>query len=82
MGFACGWVWIMGYCRPMGYGMQFPMNQVGGQLDLWDIRGYGLSEVWVMRGSTVLFLGCHMFSVFSRQDISIGVDRRDRVQVM
>jgi hypothetical protein len=53
MGFACRGVWVMGYCGPMGYGMQFPANQVGGQLRLWDIRGYGLSEVWVMRGSTV-----------------------------
>jgi hypothetical protein len=30
----------MGYCGPMGYGMQFPANQVGGRLELWDIRGY------------------------------------------
>ncbi|KAF8222684.1 hypothetical protein L208DRAFT_1321045 [Tricholoma matsutake] len=44
----------MGYCGPMGYGMQFPANQVGGQLRLWGIRGYGLSEVWVMRGSAIL----------------------------
>ena len=54
MGFAYRGVWGMGYCGPMGYGMQFPANQVGGQLKLWDIRGYGLSEVWVMRGSTVV----------------------------
>jgi hypothetical protein len=40
MGFAYGWVWVMGYCRPMGYGMQFPVNQVGGQLELWVLRGY------------------------------------------
>ena len=43
----------MGYCGPMGYGMQFPANQVGGSLELWDIRGYGFSGVWVMRGPTV-----------------------------
>ncbi|KAF8227704.1 hypothetical protein L208DRAFT_1295270, partial [Tricholoma matsutake] len=42
MGFAHRWVWVMGYCGPMGYGMQFPVNQVGRQLQLWDIRGYGL----------------------------------------
>ena len=54
MGFANQGVWGMGYCGPMGYGMQFPANQVGGQLRLWVIRGYGLSGVWVMRGSTVL----------------------------
>jgi hypothetical protein len=53
MGFAYGGVWGMGYCGPMGYGIQFPANQVGGQLSLWGMRGYGLSEVWIMRGSTV-----------------------------
>ncbi|KAF8810660.1 hypothetical protein BYT27DRAFT_7091404, partial [Phlegmacium glaucopus] len=41
MGFAHRRVWVMGYCGPMGYGMHFPANQVGGQLELWDIRGYG-----------------------------------------
>jgi hypothetical protein len=39
--------------RGMGYGMQIPMNQLGGQVFLWVIRVYGLSEVWVKRGSTV-----------------------------
>ena len=53
-GFYYKGVWGMGYCRPMGYGMQFPVNQVGGQLRLWGIRGYGLLGVWVMRGLTVL----------------------------
>ena len=53
MGFAREGVWVMGYCRLMGYGMHFPAHQVGGQAELWDIRGYGLSEVWVMTGSTV-----------------------------
>ena len=53
MGFAQGGVWVMGYCGPMGSGMQFPAHQVGGQLELWDIRGYGLSGVWVKRGRTV-----------------------------
>jgi hypothetical protein len=38
----------------MGYGMQFPANQVGGWILLWDITGYGLSGVWVKRGSTVV----------------------------
>jgi hypothetical protein len=37
----------------MGYGMQFPANQVGGWLKLWGVGGYGLLEVWVKRGSTV-----------------------------
>ena len=31
----------------MGYSMQIPAYQFGGQAALWDIRGYGLSEVWV-----------------------------------
>ena len=44
----------MGYCRPMGYGVQFPTHQVGGQLGLWDKRGYGLPGVWVKRGLTVI----------------------------
>ena len=38
----------------MGYGMHFPAQQVGGQLELWDIRGYGFSGLWVMTGPTVL----------------------------
>jgi hypothetical protein len=44
------------YCGPMGYGMQFPANQVqvGRRLELWDIRGYGLSELWFMRATTVI----------------------------
>ena len=53
MGFGRRPLWVMGYCGPMGYGMQFPAHQVGGQLGLWDIRGYGLSGVWVKRGPTV-----------------------------
>jgi len=40
----------------MGYGMHFPAHQVGGQPELWDIRGYGLSGLWVMTGPTVLLL--------------------------
>jgi len=43
----------MGYWRPMGYGMHFPAHQVGGLIFLWDITGYGFSQVWVMTGSTV-----------------------------
>jgi len=37
----------------MGYGMHFPAHQVGGQPELWDIRGYGFSGLWVMTGPTV-----------------------------
>jgi len=38
----------------MGYGMHFPTHQVGGQPELWDIRGYGFSGLWVMTGPTVV----------------------------
>ena len=44
----------MGYCGPMGYGRKFSANQLGGQLKLWGKRGYGLIQVWVKRGLTVL----------------------------
>jgi hypothetical protein len=43
----------MGYWRPMGYGMHFPAHRVSGVEYLWDITGYGFSQVWVMTGSTV-----------------------------
>jgi hypothetical protein len=54
MGFFSGGVWVMGYGRPMGYGMHFPAHQVGGLVLLWDITGYGFSKVWVITVSTVL----------------------------
>ena len=44
----------MGYCGPMGYGVDFPANRLRGQKKLWDKRGYGLRQVWVKRGLTVL----------------------------
>ena len=37
----------------MGYGVKFPAHRVGGSKKLWDFMVYGLSESWVMRGSTV-----------------------------
>jgi len=37
----------------MGYGLHFPAHQVGGPAELWDITGYGFSQVWVKTGSTV-----------------------------
>ena len=45
----------MGYgvSRIMGYGFEIPAYQAGGQTKPWDIRGYGLSRLWVKRGSTV-----------------------------
>ena len=56
MGFSGGGLWVMGYGRPMGYGMHFPAHQLGGLILLWDITGYGFSRVWVITGSTVLTL--------------------------
>ena len=43
----------MGYWGFMGYGVQIPVHRLGGSKKLWDIRGYGLPEAWVMRESTV-----------------------------
>jgi hypothetical protein len=53
MGFAYRGLWGMGYHGLMGYGMSVPTNQLGNHDLLWVTRGYGLSEVWVKRGSTV-----------------------------
>ena len=53
MGFSGGGLWVMGYGRPMGYGMHFPAHQLSGLILLWDITGYGFSRVWVITGSTV-----------------------------
>jgi hypothetical protein len=50
MGFSFGGVWVM------GYGIKIPAHRVGGFKILWDIRGYGLSGLWVKRDSTVLVL--------------------------
>jgi len=43
----------MGYYGPMGFSIEIPAHQVGGPENLWGTRGYGLSEVWDMRVSTV-----------------------------
>jgi hypothetical protein len=48
----------MGYWRLMGYGLHFPAHQVGGPAELWDITGYGFSQVWVMTGSNVASSTC------------------------
>ena len=29
MGYVCHRVWVMGYCGPMGYGVEFPANGLG-----------------------------------------------------
>ena len=54
MGFSFQGVWVMGYCGLMGYGLQIPANQLGRPNFLWVIRGYGFSQAWVMRVSTVV----------------------------
>ena len=46
----------MGYCRLMGYGVQFPAHRGGGPKNVWDFGGYGLWQAWVMRVPTVLSL--------------------------
>jgi hypothetical protein len=46
-------LWVMGYKRVMGYGPKSPAYQLGNFKNLWGIREYGLSELWVKRASTV-----------------------------
>ena len=54
----------MGYCGPMGYGQQFPANGLGGWLKLWGKRVYGLIQVWVRRGLTVVQFKTIFLQVF------------------
>src|SRR6266702_3720033 len=54
MGFAGEGLWGMGYDGLMGYGTQIPAYQLGGLTFLWGIGGYGLSTLWLKRGSTVV----------------------------
>ena len=56
MGFSFQGVWVMGYCGLMGYGLQFPAHRGGGPKNVWDFRGYGLWQAWVMRVPTVLVI--------------------------
>ena len=53
MGFCPRGVWVMVYCRFMGYGVKFSAHQLGGLKNVWDLGVYGLSDVWVMRVPTV-----------------------------
>ena len=48
----------MGYCGLMGYGVQFPAHQGSGPKNVWDFRGYGLWQAWVMRVPTVSEFHC------------------------
>jgi hypothetical protein len=53
MRFASQGVCIMHYCGLMRYAMQFLAHQLGGHMERCVIRGYTLSEVCIIRGSTV-----------------------------
>jgi len=46
----------MGYgvSGSMSYGLKSPAYQLGGSKNVWVIREYGLSGLWVMRESTVI----------------------------
>ena len=52
-------LWGMGYCGPMGFASKITVHRVGGMELLWHMRGYGLSQVWIKRGSTVRALRDH-----------------------
>ena len=45
----------MGYGLPQDHGL-CPLYQLGNGEILWVIKGYGLSEVWVKRVSTVVYM--------------------------
>ena len=55
MGFFLKLVWVMGYYRFMGFWYEIPANQLGGLKMVWVFTGYGLSQVWVRTGSTVMY---------------------------
>ncbi|KIK00102.1 hypothetical protein K443DRAFT_100943, partial [Laccaria amethystina LaAM-08-1] len=57
MGFCPEGVWVMCYCGLMGYGVQFPAHRGSGPKNVWDFRGYGLWQAWIMRVPTVLLIG-------------------------
>jgi len=42
MGFGVPELWVMGYEGGMGYGPNFPANEVGNSKILWVITEYGL----------------------------------------
>ena len=44
----------MGYGKSMGYEGTLCGNRLGNSKNLWGMRGYGLSGVWVKRMTTVL----------------------------
>ena len=52
--FALEKVWIMGFCRVMGFLSIFSGNSVGGSKNVWGFTGYGLWPLWVMTVMTVI----------------------------
>ena len=55
----------MGYCGCMGYEAVFPVNQLGGLKNVWNLREYGVCEPWVTRESTVLHRAFLAFPMIS-----------------
>ena len=74
MGFARQGLWVTGYCGLMGYGLQIPAHQLGGPKMAWDFRGYGLSEAWVKRVSTVYrYFARFFFPQLSLSSLTLSV---------
>ena len=71
MGFGCQGLWVIGYQKVMGFQVKFPAYQVGGPKKLWDIRGYGLSQLWVMTESTVISF-FPIFRAFGQNTVEIA----------
>ena len=46
----------------MGYGICFSANELGGLKNVWGIREYVLSELWVMRKLTVFKQSNNLYS--------------------
>ena len=53
----------------MGLGYEIPANQLGGSKILWVFAGYGLSQVWVKTGSTVVLIGINSLSLFGESKL-------------
>jgi len=67
----------MCYCRFMGYGLQIPAYQLGGPKSLWDFRGYGLSNAWVMRVLTVFgYKNCDFLAFIRKENHRVTVKER------
>ncbi|KAF8270897.1 hypothetical protein EI94DRAFT_1569782, partial [Lactarius quietus] len=59
-------LWVMWYCRGMGYGSKIPASELEKSKILWDMRGYGLQGVWIRREATVVVSS--VYSIFLIQD--------------